>query len=82
MVSYVLQRDPTVDTSTLVLTGATDIRNVFNSTQLPIVVEGYLHGLKVVFAMSLAAVGLSTLWSFTTPWKKLDQDKLKNPGGA
>ncbi|EGX91502.1 efflux pump antibiotic resistance protein, putative [Cordyceps militaris CM01] len=73
MVSYVLQRAPEIDKATLILTGATNIRHAFPADQIPIVIDGYMHGLKVVFALCIAATGVATVASLFTPWTKLKQ---------
>ncbi|KND91555.1 Pantothenate synthetase [Tolypocladium ophioglossoides CBS 100239] len=61
MVPYVLNKAPDVNEAMLVLTGATEIRHVFPIEQQPIVIEGYMTGLKVVFAITIACTGLATL---------------------
>ncbi|KAJ6788772.1 hypothetical protein PWT90_06351 [Aphanocladium album] len=73
MVSYVLKHAPQIDKGTLILTGATNIRQVFPADQIPIVIDGYMHGLKVVFALCIAATGVATTVGLFTRWGKLKQ---------
>lgn len=77
----VLKRAPHISREALVLTGATEIRSVFPPDQVPIVIDGYMTGLKVVFAMCIAATGLATLIGLGTRWQKLSQEK-RGMGGA
>lgn len=58
------------------LTGATEIRNAFTQEQQPIVIDGYMQGLQVTFAMAIAGAGLSFLIGLLTRWKKLKQENL------
>ncbi|KAL7795141.1 major facilitator superfamily domain-containing protein [Trichoderma ceciliae] len=82
MIRNVLKHAPQVSEATLVLTGATEIRNKFPLDQQPFVIDGYTAGLKVVFAMCVACTGVATLIGLGMRWKKLNQDSLKNAGGA
>ncbi|VUC21371.1 unnamed protein product [Clonostachys rosea] len=79
MISKVMSLNPGVDRALLVLTGATEIRNVFPSEQQHDVIDGYMTGLKVVFAMCIACSGLATVIGLGTRWQRLSQDKR---GGA
>ena len=74
MLRNVLSHDHAISLATLVLTGATEIRDNFKADQIPTVVNGYMAGLKVVFAMCIACTGLSVLISLLVRWKKLNQD--------
>ncbi|KAG5992890.1 hypothetical protein E4U54_003520 [Claviceps lovelessii] len=83
MVKHVLQNNAThVDQATLVLTGASEIRNVFPPEQQPLVIAGYMTGLKVVFAMCVAATGLATLVGLNTRWSKLRQEENRPISGV
>lgn len=72
MVNYVLQRAPGIDKNTLIFTGATGIRQVFSAEETSIVVDGYMHGLRVVFALCIAATGVATLVATGHRWNKLN----------
>jgi uncharacterized membrane protein HdeD (DUF308 family) len=74
MVNQVLRTAPQVDLGTLVLTGATEIRHAFPAQQWPLVIAGYMTGLKVVFAICIAATGTATVIACFTPWSKLVQE--------
>ena len=72
MVRHVVARVPDVDRALLILTGATEIRNRFPLEVQGGVIDGYMAGLKVVFAMCIAATGAATLVGLGTGWKKLN----------
>ncbi|KAH7163525.1 major facilitator superfamily domain-containing protein [Dactylonectria estremocensis] len=76
MLINVMKNAPDISKANLILTGATEIRNVFTEAQQPYVIDGYMQGLKVAFAMAIAATGITTLISLGTPWKKLKQENL------
>jgi MFS transporter, DHA2 family, glioxin efflux transporter len=76
MVRNVMQHDSKIDIATLVLTGATELRKNFPVDQLPIVIDGYMAGLKVVFAMCIACTGVATLTSLMVRWQKLNQENI------
>ncbi|KAH8688168.1 major facilitator superfamily domain-containing protein [Ilyonectria robusta] len=76
MILDVMKHAPGIDKGKLILTGATEIRNVFSDAQLPFVIDGYMQGLKVTFAMAIAATGITTLIGLGTRWKKLNPANL------
>lgn len=76
MILDVMKHAPSIDKGKLILTGATEIRNVFSDAQLPFVIDGYMKGLKVTFAMAIAATGITTLIGLGTRWKKLNPANL------
>ncbi|KAK2670936.1 Major facilitator superfamily [Fusarium oxysporum f. sp. vasinfectum] len=71
---------PQISKGRLILTGATALRESFNSQELPIVIDGYMKGLHIVFAMAIAFTGFSFLISLLTRWNKLKLENLT--GGA
>jgi hypothetical protein len=67
----------------MVLTvGATQIREVFTSAQVPVVLDAYMVGLKAVFAIATAAYGVSTLVGAFGSWKRLDEEEIKKAAGG
>ncbi|KAL7937365.1 MFS general substrate transporter [Trichoderma chlorosporum] len=82
MIRNVLKHAPQVSEGMLVLTGATEIRNRFPVDQQPFVIDGYMAGIKVVFAMCVACTGIATVVGLGMRWQRLNQDALKNAGGA
>ncbi|RSL85776.1 hypothetical protein CEP51_003150 [Fusarium floridanum] len=77
MISYVIEHAPHISKETLILTGATAIRDSFSAEEQPIVIDGYMHGLKVTFAMAIAATGITTIIALGTRWKKLNPENIQ-----
>lgn len=74
-VLHVATNSPEVDKNTLLMSGATEIRHLFPMDQRDAVIDGCLQGLKVVFAMSIAAAGMATCIGLETRWKRLKQER-------
>jgi hypothetical protein len=62
-----------VDPALVVTTGATDLHRVFSGDQLSGVLIAYMAGIKVAFAIMVAAVGLSVPISLLSKWEKINQ---------
>ncbi|KAL4883823.1 major facilitator superfamily-domain-containing protein [Aspergillus karnatakaensis] len=74
---------PDISPGIALSTGATEIRNAFTAEQIPIVIGGYVDGLKAVWAIAAAAYGVATLVGFMGSWKRLHgEDLAKAAGGA
>ena len=80
MTGKVMELSDSISKDLLVLTGATDIYNVFKGDELNDVLAGYMHGLKVVYAMAIGTIGIGFLIALAMPWKKLKQGQAT--GGA
>lgn len=76
MIKNTLRNAPNVSLEQLVLTGATDIRRVFDAETVPIIIQGYMDGLRVTFALSIACVGVAFIASFFSRWERLNTQKL------
>ncbi|CAK7266518.1 hypothetical protein SEPCBS57363_002129 [Sporothrix epigloea] len=66
----------------VVSTGATDLWKTFSPEILPGVLEAYMSGIKVAFAITIASVGMAFLISLASSWKRINPEALKNAGGA
>lgn len=73
---------PDVDSALVVLTGATEIRSRFTPDQVPGILVAYMAGLKVVFALTIAATGVAFCISLGASWKRLNTDAVKGGGAA
>jgi ABC-type proline/glycine betaine transport system permease subunit len=62
--------------------GATQIRQEFSPSQLPAVIDAYMVGLKAVFAITIAAFGISTLIGFFGSWKKINSSDARNASSS
>ncbi|KAK1493568.1 major facilitator superfamily transporter [Colletotrichum cuscutae] len=75
----VAENVPNVDPNLVALTGATQIRTAFPADAVPGVIQAYMDGLKVAFALAVAGAGISFLISLGSRWSKLN---TKNLAGA
>ena len=60
-----------MDPALVLLTGASELHNVFSADRLPGVLEAYMVGIKAAFAVAVAFSGAACLCSLAVPWSKL-----------
>ncbi|KAL8740924.1 MAG: hypothetical protein Q9190_006419 [Brigantiaea leucoxantha] len=73
---------PTVNPATVVLTGATDLRKVFPSEVLQGILEAYMRGLKISFAIGIASAGMAfVIITLFGKWDRLNTAHIAS-GGA
>ena len=82
MIKELARRLPEIDPGMVLATGATQIRQAFPAPQVPTILDAYVIGLKAVFAVMVAAYGVSTLVSVFGSWERLDEGKLKSAAGG
>ncbi|KAJ4859019.1 major facilitator superfamily domain-containing protein [Trichoderma breve] len=73
---------PEINPAIALGTGATQIREIFTASQVPIVIDAYMTSLKDVFAITIAAFGFATIIGFFGSWRKLQSDELKKAAGG
>ncbi|KAM0326759.1 hypothetical protein ACHAQA_006633 [Verticillium albo-atrum] len=73
---------PQITQEQVILTGATEIRNAFDPELVPLVVEAYMDGIRVTFALCIAGAGVAFIASLGSRWKKLDTSNLAAGGAA
>ncbi|KAJ3538672.1 hypothetical protein NM208_g5808 [Fusarium decemcellulare] len=71
---------PGVDVQTVIQTGATEIRDVFSSSEVTGIVASYMAGIKVAIAIAVAGGGVGLLFSLCNERRRLG--KGPNTGGA
>ncbi|KAI6777791.1 uncharacterized protein J7T54_001400 [Emericellopsis cladophorae] len=71
---------PTLSPEDVVAAGAYDLKSHFGGDGLHGVRVSYMDALQVVFAVMIASRGVSFLVGLGMSWKKLDAEKMKNPG--
>ena len=73
---------PTVDPLAVIATGATDLRIVFSADQVPGILEAYMRGLKISFAIGLASTAVAFIIITTSQkWNRLNPAAIAG-GGA
>ena len=70
---------PRVDPALITGTGATDVHRLFSGAELDSVVRAYAWAIKVVFAITLAACGLTVPFSLCNKWANVNS---KKPSGS
>lgn len=74
-------RAPGVDPASVVSVGVTQIRATFSTSEVPGIILAYMDGLKVAYAISIAAAGISVIVSALSKWKNL-KGKVQMGGAA
>lgn len=82
LIAAVTHRLPDINPMLVLGTGATQIRQVFTSTQVPIIIDSYMVGLRSVFGITIAAFGISTIIGSFGSWKRLHKEALKDVAGG
>lgn len=72
---------PSVNPALVTGTGATDVHRLFSGAELDGVVRAYAWGIKVVFAITIAACGLTVPFSLCNTWANINAKKPSG-GGA
>ena len=74
---------PGVDPATVILTGATDLRKAFSPDVVPGILEAYMHGLKIAFAIGLASTGVALIIiTLFQKWNRLNPAAIAGGGAA
>lgn len=82
LLESIATRLPDVDPVLVIGTGATQIREAFPASQVSVIVDAYMVGLKAVFAITIAAFGVATIIGFFGSWKRLHGVTLKKATGG
>jgi MFS transporter, DHA2 family, glioxin efflux transporter len=72
---------PGVDAAKVIATGATDLRHTFSAEQIGGILDAYMQGLKVPFALCIACACATVVLSFAPRWESI-KGKVKLDGGA
>ncbi|OAP61865.1 hypothetical protein AYL99_04068 [Fonsecaea erecta] len=72
---------PRVDAALVLATGATDLRKVFDASDIPGILAAYMDGLRVPFAICIACACLTFFLSFAPKWESI-KGKVRLDGGA
>lgn len=73
---------PEIDPAMVLGVGATQIRTAFTSSQILAVLEAYMSGLRVIFAIAVGAYGLATIIGMLGDWKRIDAKELQKAAGG
>ncbi|CAI7603520.1 unnamed protein product [Penicillium pancosmium] len=78
---------PAINSALVVSTGASELQDVFTAEQMTAILPAYMTGLKVAYAISIAAAGIAFCISPFNNFKKIDAhaaaaDPVDAPNGA
>ena len=76
LISSLATNAPSIASSTIIQTGASDLHNVFQGSVLNGILHSYVDGLRVAFAIGVALSGASIFPALFSPWKKIDASRL------
>lgn len=63
---------PSLDPHVVIHTGINSLRTAFPADMLPGIIDAYMEGLKVDYAIAIAAVGIAFIGSFANLWPWLN----------
>ncbi|KAK7184238.1 major facilitator superfamily transporter [Paraphaeosphaeria sporulosa] len=66
---------PSVDPHLITATGPTSLRQVFSGAELDGIIRAYAWGIKIPFAITIAACGITAVTSLSTKWTNLNTKK-------
>ncbi|KAL8871193.1 MAG: hypothetical protein Q9174_002926 [Haloplaca sp. 1 TL-2023] len=75
MIGSLPSNAPGVNPTEVVMTGATELRDVFSGDQLTGIIVSYLSGIHLALAIATGLVGGSLLIAILAPWRKIDASK-------
>lgn len=73
---------PGIDPAAVIVTGATDIRDVFPAEMIPGILHAYMRGMKIAFAICLASSALGFITCLATKFRRLNMDAMKSGGNT
>ena len=71
---------PSVNPALVTATGATELHQVFSGAELDGVVRAYAWGIKVAFAITIGACGITFPFSLCSKWKNVNAKKPSDSG--
>ncbi|OQE08413.1 hypothetical protein PENVUL_c010G02443 [Penicillium vulpinum] len=63
---------PDINPATLIATGATQLRAVFDTAQMPGILDTYMAAIKVTFALAIGGGVVTFIFSLFSNWRRLD----------
>lgn len=71
LVSSLVKNVPSVEPARVLATGATSLTSVFAGAELLGILNAYLEGLRIAFALGIALAGLSLVAAIFAEWKRI-----------
>ena len=79
-INTMIKTASSIDPTKLIAAGASQLREVFTAEQLPIVLDGYMAGIRAAFTIAIGMTGFACLVSFLSSWKNLHEQKAEDSG--
>lgn len=73
---------PSVSPALVTGTGATELHQVFSGAELDGIIRAYAWGIKVAFAITIAACGITVPVSLLSKWDNVNAKKQPAKSGA
>ncbi|KAF2260296.1 putative MFS multidrug transporter [Lojkania enalia] len=80
LIKSLIKNSVDVEPRMVLAIGASELRQAFETEVLAGILEAYLDGLRVAFAVAIALLGASVVFGAATPW--INIKKLMKPGTA
>ncbi len=77
MVGRLRETAPSVDPAMVLITGAAELSKHFPADVLPGVLQAYMWGIKVTFAIAIAGSGIAFFVGLGSRWSKLNREKIE-----
>ena len=71
MVKTLTSAVPDVDSSLVLTTGAAELRSVFTPEQIPGIIQAYVAGLRIVWAITIGFAGCAFVVGLLSRWERL-----------
>ena len=72
-----LANPPILTRHDVISSGVTDLRITYrDNPNLPLIINGYLDGVHATFAISIAIIGIATVVSFFSQWRRISMPEM------
>ena len=82
LIQKIPETAPGINPALITDTGATELHHVFAGDELDGVLRAYAWGIKVAFAITIAACGIAVPFSVCGTWKNINAKKRKQASNA
>ncbi|EED17904.1 efflux pump antibiotic resistance protein, putative [Talaromyces stipitatus ATCC 10500] len=77
-INKIIKTASSIDRTKIVAAGATQLREVFNAEELPMVLDGYMAGIRAAFTIAIGMMGFAFFASLLSSWKNLHEQKAED----
>lgn len=73
---------PSIDAQSIINVGTTEIRSYFPAEDIPGILQSYMDGLRVAYAIAIASTGLAIFIALASKWPWINLKGKVQAGGA